>query len=434
MIKKNKLYFIVCILSFIVSVNGQIKISNMPEGNAVIDNTAILEVQSSAKGVLLPRLTTAQRNLITTPPNGLIIYNTSIGCYEFYTTGGTKNTTANRWYSVCTGTVCAVPTITAGTFSTYCNATQQVLSVTATGTGLTYQWQRNGTAIPGATANTYTATQEGSYNVVINGQCGTTSSNLAVFNKPTYFPTPPTTQNVNVESQPETTFSAVSAGGGGGTVTYKWQISRNSGSTWTDITDGESSTDNYMIFSNSGTQNLTVKWPTTLLSPARQFRLAVTTSVACGTNPAYSTAATLNTSPSPAYLFNDIFCAGLPAGWVATGTTSQATGVPCGRILNPGDVAGSSGGGVNRTFATTPGQQYTFVARILNSGSAASSQHLNVYDNGTNTLLGQADNFGNNLTSVTFTATSTTTRFEILDYGATFESDGYVYMARAFSN
>jgi sugar lactone lactonase YvrE len=56
-----------------------------------------------------------------------------------------------------------------------------VLSVTATGTGpFTYQWFLNGTAIPGATASTYTVTTAGSYTVAVTNATGTATSSAAV--------------------------------------------------------------------------------------------------------------------------------------------------------------------------------------------------------------------------------------------------------------
>ncbi|MBR1630286.1 MAG: hypothetical protein IJ680_00350 [Paludibacteraceae bacterium] len=61
------------------------------------------------------------------------------------------------------------------------------LSVEATGTNLTYQWYKDGTAISGATAATYTVAaaakaDAGSYKVIVSGDCGTavTSNEVAV--------------------------------------------------------------------------------------------------------------------------------------------------------------------------------------------------------------------------------------------------------------
>ncbi len=47
-------------------------------------SSAILDVQSTTKGVLLPRLTNAQRNAISSPAAGLIVYNTSTNRPNIY--------------------------------------------------------------------------------------------------------------------------------------------------------------------------------------------------------------------------------------------------------------------------------------------------------------------------------------------------------------
>jgi len=45
---------------------------------------AVLNVASTSKGFLPPRMTTAQRDAISTPPTGLMIYNTSTNVLNFY--------------------------------------------------------------------------------------------------------------------------------------------------------------------------------------------------------------------------------------------------------------------------------------------------------------------------------------------------------------
>lgn len=48
------------------------------------DNAAVLDVSSTTKGQLLPRMSTAQRNAIASPPNSLLIFNTTTNCFEAY--------------------------------------------------------------------------------------------------------------------------------------------------------------------------------------------------------------------------------------------------------------------------------------------------------------------------------------------------------------
>ena len=47
------------------------------------DPSAVLDVQSNSKGMLIPRLTTAQRNLIASPATGLLIFDTNTGSFWF---------------------------------------------------------------------------------------------------------------------------------------------------------------------------------------------------------------------------------------------------------------------------------------------------------------------------------------------------------------
>jgi len=60
-------------------------VSISPTGNPP-DNSAALDIRDfTNKGVLIPRLTTAQRNAIPSPANSLLIFNTTTGCYEWWT-------------------------------------------------------------------------------------------------------------------------------------------------------------------------------------------------------------------------------------------------------------------------------------------------------------------------------------------------------------
>ncbi len=53
-------------------------------GSSTIDASAILQVDSTAKGAIFPRMTTAQRNAIASPANGLWIFNTETRIFEYY--------------------------------------------------------------------------------------------------------------------------------------------------------------------------------------------------------------------------------------------------------------------------------------------------------------------------------------------------------------
>ncbi|MBI3257929.1 MAG: SBBP repeat-containing protein [Ignavibacteriae bacterium] len=86
-----------------------------------------------------------------------------------------------------------------------CEGKPATLDVTATGTNLSYQWQRNAVNIPGASSASYTIPKVdsqtiGSYRVVVTGTCGTRTSEAAEItkhNSPGILVQPPATVKVN---------------------------------------------------------------------------------------------------------------------------------------------------------------------------------------------------------------------------------------------
>ena len=75
MVRKIRSVFIVLILTLLASSTmfGQnIAITDSAEYNA--KSSAMLDVQSNSKGLLIPRLTTAQRDAIASPAAGLLVY------------------------------------------------------------------------------------------------------------------------------------------------------------------------------------------------------------------------------------------------------------------------------------------------------------------------------------------------------------------------
>lgn len=64
---------------FVFKLNAQIGI-----GTITPDNSAIVELSSTTKGFLPPRLSNIERRLITSPEPGLVIYNTDNQCIQYY--------------------------------------------------------------------------------------------------------------------------------------------------------------------------------------------------------------------------------------------------------------------------------------------------------------------------------------------------------------
>ena len=71
----------------LVSAQSELKLGD----NVGTKNTsAILEMESKTKGLLLPRMTTVEMNAIVAPVNGLMIYNTDLNCIHYFF-GGWKS-------------------------------------------------------------------------------------------------------------------------------------------------------------------------------------------------------------------------------------------------------------------------------------------------------------------------------------------------------
>lgn len=63
-------------------------------GTVTPDASSVLDVSSTTQGMLTPRMTTTQRNAITTPANGLIVYDTTLKSFYYY------DTTISAWVSM----------------------------------------------------------------------------------------------------------------------------------------------------------------------------------------------------------------------------------------------------------------------------------------------------------------------------------------------
>ena len=61
---------------------------NVGIGTTTPNSSALLDLTSTTKGLLPPRMTSAQRDAIATPASGLVIYNTSNTRYEYYNGSG----------------------------------------------------------------------------------------------------------------------------------------------------------------------------------------------------------------------------------------------------------------------------------------------------------------------------------------------------------
>ena len=140
---------------------------------------------------------------------------TTSGSYSVVVTQGGCSTTSAT-VSV-TSSAAPSATITAGGMTSFC-AGGSVMLTANSGTGLTYQWRRDGAAISGATSVGYSATQSGAYTVVVtSGGCSTTSPATTVTVK--------AAPVVSCSSSASTSTVSVTATGGQSPYTYSWNTS-----------------------------------------------------------------------------------------------------------------------------------------------------------------------------------------------------------------
>ena len=82
----------------IICVSLGVSAQNTGIGTTTPDTSAKLEVNSTTQGFLPPRMTTAQRDAIASPAEGLWVYNLDTDCMNYY------NNATNSWKELC-GTV-----------------------------------------------------------------------------------------------------------------------------------------------------------------------------------------------------------------------------------------------------------------------------------------------------------------------------------------
>jgi hypothetical protein len=235
----------------------------------------------------------------------------------------------------------AAPAITSQpSGSTICSGNNTTYSVTATGTSLTYQWQEstnggtsfsnitNGGIYIGATTASLTLTAATSsananqYRVIVSstGCTSATSSaaTLTIISSPSITSNP---SNSTVCSASNTSFTVASSGA---SLSYQWQESTNSGSTWSNVNNGG-------VYAGATTTTLALTGIASTYN-TYQYR-AVVSGAGCGS--ATSTAATLTVNPSPVANAgtNKVIKSGQSATLGATtvsGNTYSWTSIPSG--------------------------------------------------------------------------------------------------------
>lgn len=247
-----------------------------------------------------------------------------------------------------------------------CPGFNTTFTVTATGTSLTYQWQRstdNGVnwfnlvddaTHSGTTTNAVTVlnpqvAQNGHrYRVIVSGVCppAVTSSVVTLV-----IATPPviTTQPVNrTVCAPDAAVFTVVASGNPAPNIYQWQVSTNGGGTWTNLTTG-----------GSYTTTLTVS-PTATSQSGSLYRIIVTNS--CGQSITSSNATLTVNAPTP------VTVSALPSRICLSDTLVPLSASPVG-----GSWSGIGISGFNFVPSVTAVGTYTLTYTYVNAAGCTST-------------------------------------------------------------
>lgn len=315
-------------------------------------------------------------------------------------TGATIGLNNNR-YRCIASTQCGSSTSNAGILSvnaapavtaqpqdiTLCAGSNHTFNVTATGAGLTYQWQlstdgggtynniSNGGIYSGATSGSLTLTgltaglDGNRYRCVVSGSCTPpVNSNGAMLTVVT---------SVTVTTQPsdatvcEGSNSSFTVAGSGSGIIYQWQVSTDGGTTWTNVA-------NAGVYSGATTATLNITGATFAMNTYR-YRCQLSNSTC--TTPGVSNAGILTVNTLPAVTSNpanSTICLGGNTSFstAATGTgigyqwqVSTDGGTTYTNITNGGVYAGATTTTLTITGATAAMNSYRY--RVVVTGTCA---------------------------------------------------------------
>lgn len=92
---KNKYSQTTKILLLVFLLIGSIALGQVGIGTTTPDASSMLDIQSSSKGILIPRMTSAQLTTISSPASGLLVFNSDTQSFWFFSGSWTELTSGN---------------------------------------------------------------------------------------------------------------------------------------------------------------------------------------------------------------------------------------------------------------------------------------------------------------------------------------------------
>jgi hypothetical protein len=267
-------------------------------GTASPAATSALDITSTTKGLLIPRMTTAQRDAITTPAAGLQVYNTDCKMINYWS--------GTCWISMSKALPSPGAITSAPTSTVFCAGQSRTYTIAAVPGASTYTW----TVPAGTTINSGQGTTS------INATFGNISGNVCVDASNSCETSPVRCISVSVDPIPNTPGNITgitSINPGQQSVTY-FVASVNGASTYTwSVPAGAT------IASGTGTTTIVVNFACN----AASGNISVTANSTCGSSPASALALTI--TPLLAVNAGSPVFGGVAIGSAATGGTAAYT-------------------------------------------------------------------------------------------------------------
>jgi hypothetical protein len=301
----------------------------------VRDASAILQLNSTNQGILIPRLTYAQEQAIVSPASGLMVFNTTSQCLDVFTGGA--------WQSIYCGcpNLDVLQAISGNT--PVCAGTNQTYSVPGISGASSYTWTVTGS--PTITGNgssiiSFNAPSLSTYTVSVtatNG-CGTSSVSqsrvvncyTAVPNQPAWNPTP---INICTGSSFNYTITPAYGVNGTGVIDYTWTITTTGSATATLTANSQTASAGSPVTYTAAATGITLNHGTGLGT----VTVSVVGNNTCGSSVARTFTQTIVGQPT--------------VGTSPTATQSVCTGAPI--TLTAGTVSGTGSYTYQWYFNTT---------------------------------------------------------------------------------
>ncbi len=378
--------------AIIANAQGGVAVNSV---GAAPDSSALFDISSINKGILIPRMSTTQRNTIAKPATGLTIFNTDCGVFNF--NAGT--TASPNWVTInSSNALIAGVSISANPAGAICSGASVTFTATPNGgiNSPNYQWKVNGQNV-GTNSSTYTSTGLNNGDVVT---CILSSSEACITGSPatsnsismTVNPIPATPGSITGSTNvcANSTGNIYSISPVSGATTYNWTVPADAS-----------------IASGAGNTSITVSFG------SDSGNISVTAVNSCGSSASSSQAITVSGSPAtPGTISgNQNACINSSGNVYSVSSVSGATTYTW---SVPGDATITAGGGTNSITVTFGSTSANISVTAGNTCGASSASTLLI------TLNGASGNQTFNYTGSmqTFTVPNCASSITITAYGA----------------